>query len=174
MSALDAASQPDRIRDLPDEAFAERYGRDRFTAAVIVNRMRYLVEHMSTGLREAFSPIIRDWYDFACTISGQPEQGYPMAVVSNGIATFLGSMADAVANTVEEYGAGRLALGDVLICNDPSRSGTHVNDILFIRPVFTDGRPCPSSTCGRTSSIWAGLCRADSRPRRRMSTRTAW
>ena len=68
-----------RLRDMSDEEFAGRYRTDRFTASVITNRLRYVVEHMSTGfLREAFSPIIRDWYDFACTISGPPEQDYPM------------------------------------------------------------------------------------------------
>ena len=108
---------------------------------MIVNRLRYAVEHMSTGLlREAFSPIIRDWYDFACTISGPPGQDYPMAVVSNSLMVFLGTMADALSNTVEEFGPQNLSPGDVLICNDPYRSGTHVNDVLFIRPVFADGR----------------------------------
>lgn len=130
-----------RIRERSDEDFRDSYGCDRFTASVIVNRLRYVVEHMSAGfMREAFSPIIKDWYDFACTISGPPELDYPMAVVSNSLVVFLGTMADAVRNTVEEFGPGNLSPGDVLICNDPYRGGTHVNDVLFIRPVFADGR----------------------------------
>ena len=72
---------------------------------------------MSTGfLREAFSPIIRDWYDFACTISGPPADGYPMSVVSNGLPVFTGTMADGVRITVEEFGPENLSDGDVLIC----------------------------------------------------------
>lgn len=130
-----------RIRDLSDEDFAAAYGSDRFTASVLKNRLDYVVEHMSTGfMREAFSPIIRDWYDFACTISGPPEQDYPMAVVSNSLMVFLGTMGDAVRNTVAEYGPENLKPGDVLICNDPYRGGRHVNDVAFIRPVFHDGR----------------------------------
>ncbi|SFW79879.1 hydantoinase B/oxoprolinase family protein [Amycolatopsis australiensis] len=129
-----------RLRDLSDEDFAAAYGGDRFTSAVILNRLRYAVEHMSTGfMREAFSPIIRDWYDFACTISGPPSAGYPMAVVSNSLVVFLGTLGDAVRNTVEEYGPENLSPGDVLICNDPYRGGTHVNDVCFIRPVFAGG-----------------------------------
>ncbi|MFF0712294.1 hydantoinase B/oxoprolinase family protein [Streptomyces bauhiniae] len=136
-----AVRQADRIRDLSDDDFAARYGSDRFTASVLRNRLDYIVEHMSTGfMREAFSPIIRDWYDFACTISGPPEQGYPMAVVSNSLMVFLGTMGDAVRNTVIEYGPENLRPGDVLICNDPYRGGRHVNDVAFIRPVFHDGR----------------------------------
>ncbi|MER6667215.1 hydantoinase B/oxoprolinase family protein [Amycolatopsis japonica] len=129
-----------RLRDISDEEFNAAYGSDRFTTAVILNRLRYAVEHMSTGfMREAFSPIIRDWYDFACTISGPPDRGYPMAVVSNSLVVFLGTLGDAVRNTVEEYGPENLSPGDVLICNDPYRGGTHVNDVCFIRPVFVDG-----------------------------------
>lgn len=129
-----------RIRGLSDDEFSSTYRADRFTASVIANRLKYVVEHMSTAfLREAFSPIIRDWYDFACTISGPPEQDYRMAVVSNSLTVFLGSMPDAVRNAVEEYGPDNLAPGDVLICNDPNRGGRHVNDVLFTRPVFVDG-----------------------------------
>lgn len=130
----------DRIRDLSADEFEQRYRSDRFTASVLLNRLRYVVEHMSTGfMREAFSPIIRDWYDFACTISGPASQGYPMAVVSNSLMVFLGTMGDAVRNTVAEYGPENLKPGDVLICNDPYRGGRHVNDVAFIRPVFHDG-----------------------------------
>ncbi|MEU6561507.1 hydantoinase B/oxoprolinase family protein [Nocardia nova] len=136
-----SADDMPRLRDLSESSFVDTYGCDRFTASVILNRLRYAVEHMSTGfLREAFSPIIRDWYDFACTISGPPELDYPMSVISNSMVVFLGTMPDAVRNFVEEYGPENLSPGDVLIGNDPFRAGTHVNDICFIRPVFVDGR----------------------------------
>ena len=42
-------------------------------------------------------------------------------------------------NTIEEYGAERLEPGDVIVANDPYRTGTHINDILFSRPVFHAG-----------------------------------
>ena len=133
-------SQNVLLRDLMEDQFQQRYDCDRFTASIITNRLSYAVEHMSTGfMREAFSPIIRDWYDFACTISGPPEQDYPMAVVSNSLMVFLGTMADAMRNSVEEFGPENLSPGDVLICGDPYRGGTHVNDIIFTRPVFVDG-----------------------------------
>ncbi|MGV9292595.1 hydantoinase B/oxoprolinase family protein [Amycolatopsis sp. NPDC003676] len=129
-----------RIRDLTDEQFRTAYHADRFTGSVIVNRLKYAVGHMSTAfLREAFSPIIRDWYDFACTISGPPAQDYRMAVVSNSLTPFLGTMPDATRNAVEEFGPENLSPGDVLICNDPYRGGRHVNDVLFTRPVFVAG-----------------------------------
>lgn len=135
-------TRPARLRDWTPEQFRTTYGCDRFTAMVLSNRLRYTVQHMSTGLvYSAFSPIIRDWYDFAITISGPPDMDYPMPAVSCALLVFLGTMEDAVRNTIEEYGVENLRPGDVLICNDPYRVGNHVNDTCFIRPVFHAGRP---------------------------------
>ncbi|GAA3551724.1 hydantoinase B/oxoprolinase family protein [Amycolatopsis ultiminotia] len=129
------------LKDLDDAQFTELYGADRFTASVLASRMRYIVQHMCTGLlNNAFSLILRDWYDFAATISGPPEQNYPMPSVSNSLAMFLGTMSEAVRNTVEEYGPENINPGDVIICNDPYRAGNHVNDVCFIRPVFHEGK----------------------------------
>jgi N-methylhydantoinase B len=129
------------LRELDDEAFAARYDADRFTASVLGNRMRYIVEHMSTGiLRNAFSLILRDWYDFNATISGPPEQNYPMPAVGKSLAAFFGTMSEAVRNTIEEFGRDEVRPGDVIVANDPYRVGNHVNDVCFIRPVFRGGR----------------------------------
>jgi len=129
------------IKELSDQEFMERYGCDRFTATVVSNRYRYIVQHMCGGLlNTAFSIILRDWYDFAATISGPPKLDYPMTAVSNSLVLFLFTMPEAVRNTVEEYGVENLRPGDVLICNDPYRTGTHVNDCCFIRPVFHHGK----------------------------------
>ena len=123
------------------EQFEEIYKADRFTIGVLATRMRYVIRHMCTGLlNNAFSLILRDWYDFAGTISGPPEMNYPMSTVSDSLLLFMGTMSEAVRNSVEEYGAGNLKPGDVMICNDPYRTGTHVNDLCFIRPVFHEGR----------------------------------
>ncbi len=129
------------LKDLTDQQFQEHYNTDRFTASVLGSRMRYAVQHMCSGLlAQAFSQIMRDWYDFAATISGPPEFNYPMSSVSNSLTLFLGTMDDGLRNTVEEYGPENLRPGDVLICNDPYRAGNHVNDILFIRPIFAEDR----------------------------------
>jgi N-methylhydantoinase B len=129
------------IRDLSDDEFQDRYSCDRFTATVLNSRMRYVVQHMCTGLlNNAFSVILRDWYDFAATIAGPPEHGYSMPAMSNSLVLFLGTMTDAVRSAVVEYGPENLNEGDILIVNDPYRIGTHVNDVLFVRPVFRDGK----------------------------------
>jgi N-methylhydantoinase B len=135
-----ASARPAWIRDLGDEEFASRYGCDRFTATVLANRFGYVVEHMCARLlTAAFSPILRDFYDFASTIAGPPELGYPTPAMSNTIVLFTGVMTDSVRNTIEEYGSERLEPGDVVVANDPYRGGTHVNDLLFVQPVFHEG-----------------------------------
>jgi len=129
------------LRDLDETAFRERYQCDRYTATVLGNRFDYLVEHMSARLLEgAFSPVLRDFYDLACTISGPEELGFPVPAASNGIVLMAGTTIDAVPNMVREYGIERLRPGDVLIANDPYRTGNHNNDLVFTRPVFLDGR----------------------------------
>src|SRR5919112_3709509 len=129
------------IRDLSDEEFEQRYACDRFTATVLNSRMRYVVQHMCTGLlNNAFSVILRDWYDFAATIAGPPEQEYSMPAMSNSLVLFVGTMTDAVRSAVIEFGPENLTEGDILIVNDPYRIGTHVNDVCFVRPVFRDGK----------------------------------
>jgi N-methylhydantoinase B len=132
-----AAASAHRLRDLREDEFAERYRCDRFTATVLANRYSYVVEHMCARLlTSAFSPILRDFYDFAATLTGPPAEGYPTPAMSNSIVLFTGAMMDSVRNTVEEFGPERLRAGDVVVANDPYRGGTHVNDLLFVRPLF--------------------------------------
>lgn len=129
-----------RIRDLDDQTFRARYGCDRFVATVLGNRLDYVLEHVCQKLLAcAFSPVLRDLYDFAATLTGPPETGYATPVVSKSFMAFTGTMIESVRNTIEEYGPERLQPGDVIIANDPYRIGTHVNDVLFCRPVFHDG-----------------------------------
>jgi N-methylhydantoinase B len=129
------------VRDLSDADFEARYSCDRFTATVLGSRFRYVVQHMCTGLlNNAFSVILRDWYDFAATIAGPPEHDYSMPAMSNSLVLFVGTMTDAVRSAVVEYGPENLKPGDILMVNDPYRIGTHVNDICFTRPIFAEGR----------------------------------
>ncbi|MCL4181895.1 MAG: hydantoinase B/oxoprolinase family protein [Burkholderiaceae bacterium] len=130
-----------RLRDLDDSAFRALYNCGRFDATVLGNRFAYILEHFCSKLLAcAFSPVLRDFYDFAATLTGPPEIQYPTPAVSRSFMMFTGTMTESVRNTIEEYGAARLEPGDVIIANDPYRTGTHVNDLLFIRPVFHGGR----------------------------------
>lgn len=125
------------LRDLDEAEFARRYGCDRFTSTVLSSRFEYIIDHVCTQLlTTAFSPIIRDFNDFSATLCGGPSLEYVTPAVAKTLAVFSGSMRDAVANAIEEYGPHELAPGDLLICNDPYRAGLHVNDMCFMRPIF--------------------------------------
>jgi N-methylhydantoinase B len=129
------------LKDLTDADFEARYSCDRFTASVLASRYRYVVKHMCTHLlTNAFSVILRDWYDFGATLSGPPDLDYPMSAVSDSLMIFTGTMSEAVRNTIGEYGPENLHPGDIVICNDPYRTGTHPNDTLFSRPIFHEDR----------------------------------
>src|SRR3954452_5895993 len=126
MTATDLLyEQPSKlIRDLSDAEFEERYDCERFTASVLGSRYRYIVQHMCTGLlNNAFSVILRDWYDFAATISGPPEHEYSMPALSNSLVLFIGTMTDAVRSAVVEYGPENLREGDILMVTIPTGSG---------------------------------------------------
>jgi N-methylhydantoinase B len=130
-----------RIRDLDNAAFEARYGCDRFAATVLSNRFHYVLEHVCERLLAcAFSPLLRDFYDFAATVTGPPELDYPTPAVSKSFVAFTGTMTESVKNTIAEYGPENLQPGDVIIANDPYRTGTHVNDVLFCRPIFQQGK----------------------------------
>ena len=125
------------LADLDNDEFFARYHGDRFTATVLANRFRYVVQHMCARVvTNAFSPILRDAADLSGTLSGPAELGYPMAAVSETLPLFYGSIPDAVRVAVEEHGIDQLAPGDVLMVNDAFRVGTHLNDVCLIRPVF--------------------------------------
>ena len=140
MTTIDTSSER-RLKDLSDEEFLERYQCDRFTASVLSSRFRYIVKHMCTHLvTNAFSVILRDWYDFSAILSGPPDLDYPMSAVSDSLMIFSGSMSEGVRNSINEFGAENLRPGDVVVCNDPIRVGTHPNDVCFTRPIFRDDR----------------------------------
>ena len=98
-------------------AFSARYRCDRFTATVLTNRFGYIVEHMCARRpTTAFSPILRDFYDFAATLTGLPsgladprdeQQHHPLHRDDGRLG----------ANTIAEYGVERLEPGDVTAGN---------------------------------------------------------
>jgi N-methylhydantoinase B len=128
------------IKELSDKEFREKYNCDRFTAYVLSNGYKYTVQRMCRGLqRTAFSIILRDWYDLGAAISGSPEMGYPLVAVNDGVLPLIGTMPEGTRNVVDEFGPENLVPGDVIVCNDPQRQGSHAPDCNFVRPVFWQG-----------------------------------
>jgi len=128
-----------RLRDLTEEEFRARFRCDRFTATVLSNRFAYVIDNIKDQLiRTSFSPIVRI-SDFAAGLSGPPSGGWAMVAVSQTVPLHVGSIPDAVRIILEEYGLESLEPGDLIACNDYFRVGTHLNDVVFVRPLIIDG-----------------------------------
>jgi len=135
------ATNSGRLRDLGPREFLDAYDCERITANIVKGRFQYVLEHTCSSLMtNAFSPILRDYHDFSATLSGPPELDYANFAVAKALPVFWGAMRDGVANAVEEFGPDKLSEGDILVCNDPFRMGTHVNDMCFIRPLIRSKR----------------------------------
>jgi N-methylhydantoinase B len=138
---MTVAKEKELIKELSDKEFREKYNCDRFTAHVLSNGYKYMVQRMCRGLqRTAFSIILRDWYDLGAALSGPAEMGFPMVAVSDGVLALVGTMPEATRNIVEEFGPENMVPGDVIVCNDPQRQGTHAQDCILVRPVFWQGK----------------------------------
>jgi N-methylhydantoinase B len=112
-------------------------GVDPITFEVIRNALVAATDEMVITLRRsAYSTNIKTRADFSCAFFDEQlrsvAQGFTQPV-------HLGSMVEQVPHAVRDYGADRLAPGDVLITNDPFPSGVHLNDISLVSPVHHEG-----------------------------------
>jgi N-methylhydantoinase B/oxoprolinase/acetone carboxylase alpha subunit len=94
-------------------------------------------------VRSSFSPIIRDAFDFCVTIVAPPRPAddldLDIVAMNESLAHFSGVMPFAVRNMLWEYGIENLEPGDLIAFNNPYKSGNHIYDNGFFRPVFVDG-----------------------------------
>lgn len=99
------------------------------------NRVDALCEEMGSLLgRVALSPNIRDRLDYSCALFDPLGQLLGQAT---HIPVHLGSMAFAMADVVQSF---EWQAGDAVVFNDPFKGGTHLPDVTFVSPVFSDGK----------------------------------
>lgn len=115
----------------------ERRALDPVTFEVLKNAFATSVDLMSEQiLRTCYSFVIysRDFSSALCDAAGNTVmQG------SADIAVHVGTLHFQCKAVIEEFGTD-IHPGDVFAINDPYRGGTHLNDVSFIRPVFSEGR----------------------------------
>jgi N-methylhydantoinase B len=110
---------------------------DPVTVEVIRNAMIYAAEEMGLALRNAsYSPNIKERMDHSCALFDS--RGRLIAQAEH-IPAHLGSMPLGVRNTVSLLRERAQRPGDVFIVNDPYIAGTHLNDIMVVRPLFWQG-----------------------------------
>lgn len=100
----------------------------------------FIAEEMGIALkRSAISPNIRERMDHSCAVLDP--QGRIVAQAEH-IPVHLGSFKIGAENILMWMEKNRISLddGDMLILNDPYISGTHLNDVTVIAPVYMDDR----------------------------------
>lgn len=116
-----------------------RAGIDAVTLSVIRARLETVTDEMDvTMFRTALSPVIADSHDASHGLY-HPRTGGSVAQGSHGHPIFVGVMSHAVAALIAHLGEAGPRPGDVYIANDPWITGTHVQDMKVIAPVFVDG-----------------------------------
>ncbi len=112
---------------------------DPITVEVVRCCLEYTAEEMGIALRNAaYSPNIKERMDHSCAIFDA--EGRLLAQAEH-IPVHLGSMAWAIKKILEHLRSrgAELQPNDVIAVNDPFLAGTHLNDIIMIKPVFNEG-----------------------------------
>lgn len=107
---------------------------------IIRSSLTFCSEEMGIALRNsAYSPNIKDRMDHSCAI--MDPHGRFLAQAEH-IPVHLGSLPWGLKKTLEyvEREGMELFRGDMVMVNNPYLSGTHLNDITLISPVFSKGR----------------------------------
>lgn len=99
----------------------------------------FVAEEMGVALkRSAFSPNIRERADLSCAVADA--EGKIIAQAEH-IPVHLGSLRVGLTSVLKwlEINGVELNNGDMVVANDPYITGTHLNDITLLAPVFSGG-----------------------------------
>ncbi len=112
---------------------------DGITLSLISETLTSYVREMRTAvIRTAFSPMMHEGHDFSCAILSP--NGELIAGSEVDQPTHLSALPWSARSVLRRY---REAMqdGDLYLFNDPYGGGTHLNDVVLIKPVFFDGAP---------------------------------
>lgn len=112
---------------------------DPITAEIVKSSLIYASEEMGIAVRNsAYSPNIKERLDHSCALFDKRAR---LIAQAEHIPVHLGSLPWGLRATLAaiegEYGGMRE--GEMWVVNDPYISGTHLNDVTVIRPVFFHG-----------------------------------
>ena len=112
---------------------------DPITAEIVKSSLVYASEEMGIAVRNsAYSPNIKERLDHSCALFDRTGR---LIAQAEHIPVHLGSLPWGLRASLEvierEYGGVRE--GEMWVVNDPYVSGTHLNDVTVIRPVFFRG-----------------------------------
>ncbi|HTJ25693.1 MAG TPA: hydantoinase B/oxoprolinase family protein [Candidatus Limnocylindria bacterium] len=112
---------------------------DPITAEIIGSALVYASEEMGIAVRNAsYSPNIKERLDHSCALF---DRGGRLIAQAEHIPVHLGSLPWGLGRIIETIAAAGEAMrpGDMWVANDPYISGTHLNDVTVVRPIFHAG-----------------------------------
>ena len=111
---------------------------DPITVEVTRNKLEGIANEMqSTLLRSSFSPIVKEGLDASAGLF--TADGTTLAQAC-AIPIHLATLIPGVRKAIEMWPHDTMRPGDIYALNDPYLGGTHLPDIMIIRPVFHGGR----------------------------------
>lgn len=96
----------------------------------IVDRMQ------SRMMRAAYSSIAREGGDCAAAVFLPDGR---LLAQARSLPLLLGSLIPAIAGVLKRFPAGQMAEGDAYLMNDPWSGGTHLPDLIVVRPIVSGG-----------------------------------
>ena len=116
----------------------ETAGVDPITVEVLRNALNAVADEMSANLvRSAYSPIIYDMKDCSVALFNERVELLGQAP---GLPIFLAALDEAVRVIAAHVGLDNFEPGDVYIINDPYLTGSHLNDVTVISPIFYESQ----------------------------------
>lgn len=113
---------------------------DPITTEVIRHGLNSAANQIKRALiRTSFSPIIYEVLDFAAVVY---DRQYRLLAQAPSLPFFMGTMSFCIESAVEAVGGeDELDPGDVILMNDPYKTGSHPQDAAVVMPVYLDDGP---------------------------------
>jgi N-methylhydantoinase B len=102
-------------------------------------------EAEATLVRAAFSPLVREAYDFGVLLLDGA--GGSVAQSQRSMPSFVGTLPRTLRAGLERFPASSWRPGDVFATNDPWLGTGHLPDMTMVRPIFRRGRPVAYAGC---------------------------
>jgi len=120
-------------------------GDDPVVTEIVRNSLVAITEEMKVILmRTAYNMIIYEAQDF--TVGVFDAKGDTVSI-GIGLPMFIRGMSDTVKAMIGHFGAEDIAPGDVLLTNDAYITGSHLNHMTFVVPVFHDQELVAFTAC---------------------------
>ena len=118
---------------------------DPIITEIVRNGLVATTEEMKSNLmRTAYNMIIYEALDF--TVGLFDREGNTISI-GIGLPTFIRGMSNTVKGMIKHFGYAAMEEGDVLLTNDAYTTGSHLNHMTFVVPVFWQGEVVCFSAC---------------------------